>query len=60
MHAPLSGWSACQRTCNSVTDYGAFVELEQGIEGRVHVSENDRQAHQESVKLVNVGDQVDW
>ena len=23
----------------SVTDYGAFVELEQGIEGLVHVSE---------------------
>ena len=23
----------------SVTDYGAFIELEQGIEGLVHVSE---------------------
>jgi small subunit ribosomal protein S1 len=44
----------------SVTDYGAFVELEQGIEGLVHVSEmtwSKRIKHPS--KLVNVGDQVD-
>ncbi len=44
----------------SVTDYGAFVELEQGIEGLVHVSEmtwSKRMKHPS--KLVNVGDQVD-
>jgi small subunit ribosomal protein S1 len=44
----------------SVTDYGAFVELEQGIEGLVHVSEmtwSKRMKH--PTKLVNVGDQVD-
>ena len=44
----------------SVTDYGAFVELEQGIEGLVHVSEmtwSKRIKHPS--KLVIVGDQVD-
>jgi small subunit ribosomal protein S1 len=44
----------------SVTDYGAFVELEQGIEGLVHVSEmtwSKRMKH--PGKLVNVGDHVE-
>jgi small subunit ribosomal protein S1 len=44
----------------SVTDYGAFVELEQGIEGLVHVSEmtwSKRMKHPS--KLVNIGDQVE-
>ncbi len=44
----------------SVTDYGAFVELEQGIEGLVHVSEmtwSKRMKHPS--KLANVHDEVD-
>jgi small subunit ribosomal protein S1 len=44
----------------SVTDYGAFIELEQGIEGLVHVSEmtwSKRMKHPS--KIVNVGDQVE-
>jgi small subunit ribosomal protein S1 len=44
----------------SVTDYGAFVELEQGIEGLVHVSEmtwSKRMKHPS--KIVNVNDQVE-
>jgi small subunit ribosomal protein S1 len=44
----------------SVTDYGAFVELEQGIEGLVHVSEmtwSKRMKHPS--KIVNVGDEVE-
>src|SRR6478752_262201 len=44
----------------SVTDYGAFVELEQGIEGLVHLSEmtwSKRMKHPS--KLVNVGDHVE-
>ncbi len=44
----------------SVTDYGAFVELEPGVEGLVHVSEmswSKRTKHPS--KLVNVGDSVD-
>ena len=44
----------------SVTDYGAFVELEQGIEGLVHVSEmtwSKRMKHPS--KLMNIGDTVE-
>jgi small subunit ribosomal protein S1 len=44
----------------SVTDYGAFIELEQGIEGLVHVSEmtwSKRMKHPS--KLVNVGNQLE-
>ncbi|HET9697712.1 MAG TPA: 30S ribosomal protein S1 [Terriglobales bacterium] len=44
----------------SVTDYGAFVELEQGIEGLVHVSEmtwSKRMKHPS--KIVNVGDELE-
>lgn len=44
----------------SVTDYGAFVELEQGIEGLVHVSEmtwSKRMKHPS--KLAKPGDEVD-
>jgi len=44
----------------SITDYGAFVELEQGIEGLVHVSEmtwSKRTKHPS--KIVSVGQQVE-
>ncbi len=44
----------------SVTDYGAFVELEQGIEGLVHLSEmtwSKRLKHPS--KLIKPGDEVD-
>ena len=43
-----------------VVDYGVFVELEQGIEGLVHVSEmswNKKPTHPS--KLAKVGDEVD-
>lgn len=44
----------------SVTDYGAFIELESGVEGLVHVSEmtwSKRMKHPS--KLVNIGETVD-
>src|SRR6266852_5202854 len=44
----------------SVTDYGAFVELEKGVEGLIHVSEmswTKRAVHPS--KVVNVGDMVE-
>jgi small subunit ribosomal protein S1 len=44
----------------SVTDYGAFVELEEGVEGLIHVSEmswNKRLKHPS--KVVDVGDEVE-
>jgi len=44
----------------SLTNYGAFIELEPGVEGLVHVSEMSwtRRVRHPS-KLVNVGDEVD-
>src|SRR3979490_2434408 len=44
----------------SLTDYGAFVELEAGVEGLIHVSEmswSKRVKHPS--KILNVGDSVD-
>jgi small subunit ribosomal protein S1 len=44
----------------SVTDYGAFVELEPGVEGLIHISEmtwSRRMKHPS--KVVKVGDQVE-
>jgi len=43
-----------------IVDYGVFVELEQGIEGLVHVSEMSwNKKAQHPSKLVKVGDPVD-
>ncbi len=43
-----------------IVDYGVFVELEQGIEGLVHVSEMSwNKKTQHPSKLVKVGDAVD-
>ncbi len=44
----------------SLTDYGAFVEVEEGIEGLIHVSEMSwtRKIRHPS-KVVSVGDEVD-
>ncbi|TXF12494.1 30S ribosomal protein S1 [Pelomicrobium methylotrophicum] len=44
----------------NITDYGAFVEIEEGIEGLVHVSEMDwtnKNIHPS--KVVQVGDEVE-
>jgi small subunit ribosomal protein S1 len=44
----------------SVTDYGAFVELEPGVEGLIHISEmtwSRRMKH--PAKVVHAGDQVE-
>jgi small subunit ribosomal protein S1 len=44
----------------SITDYGAFVELEPGIEGLVHVSEMSWTKKVKSAKgMVNLGDMVE-
>ena len=44
----------------SLTDYGAFVEVEQGVEGLIHVSEMSwtRKIRHPS-QILNVGDKVD-
>ena len=44
----------------NITDYGCFVEIEEGVEGLVHMSEMDwtnKNIHPS--KVVNLGDQVD-
>src|SRR5204863_3981748 len=44
----------------SLTDYGAFIELEPGVEGLIHVSEmswSKRVKHPS--KILNVGDQIE-
>ena len=44
----------------NLTDYGAFIEIEQGIEGLVHVSEMDwtnKNVH--PAKVVSLGDEVE-
>ena len=44
----------------SITDYGAFVELEEGIEGLVHISEMSWTQHiRHPSKLVTIGDPVE-
>jgi len=44
----------------SLTDYGAFVELEEGIEGLIHVSEMSwTQKIRHPSKIVSVGDEVE-
>jgi len=43
-----------------IADYGAFVEIEDGVEGLVHVSEMSWSTHLRSAQdFVNVGDEVE-
>lgn len=43
----------------SVKEYGAFVQLEDGIEGLIHVSEMSWTERVKPGKLINVGDEVE-
>jgi small subunit ribosomal protein S1 len=43
----------------SLTDYGAFVEMEKGIEGLIHVSEMSWQKPKHPSKVVEVGQEVE-
>ncbi len=44
----------------NITDYGAFVEIEEGVEGLVHVSEMDwTNKNVNPAKMVSVGDEVE-
>ena len=54
-----AGTRLCGKVTN-LTDYGSFVEIEQGIEGLVHVSEMDwtnKNVHPS--KVVSLGDEVE-
>jgi len=49
-----------QGKITNLADYGCFVELEEGVEGLVHVSEMDwTNKNMHPSKLVNIGDEVD-
>jgi small subunit ribosomal protein S1 len=44
----------------SITDYGAFVELEKGVEGLIHVSEMSWTRHvRHPSKVVNIGEVIE-
>ncbi|MFH1980250.1 MAG: 30S ribosomal protein S1 [Pseudomonadota bacterium] len=45
-------------TVTNVTDFGIFVELEEGIEGLVHVSEISKEKIKTPVGAYNVGDMI--
>ncbi|MFC2085837.1 30S ribosomal protein S1 [Bacteroidota bacterium] len=52
--------SVVQGTVVSITDYGAFVELEKGIEGLVHISEMSWTQHiKHPTEVVSMGDTID-
>jgi len=42
----------------SITDFGAFVELEEGIEGLVHISELSDQQVKDPKEVVSVGQEI--
>ena len=44
----------------SVQDFGAFVELEEGVEGLVHISELADQRVNQVTDIVNVGDEKEF
>ena len=45
---------------NNLTDYGCFVEIEEGVEGLVHVSEMDwTNKNVNPAKMVQLGDEVE-
>ena len=45
-------------TITNLTDFGVFVELEEGIEGLVHVSEISKEKIKTPVGMFNVGDVI--
>jgi len=45
-------------TVTNVTDFGVFIELEEGIEGLVHVSEISKEKIKTPVGMFNVGDAI--
>ncbi len=45
-------------TVTNLTDFGVFVELEEGIEGLVHVSEISKEKIKTTVGMYNVGEVI--
>ncbi|MEZ5922436.1 MAG: S1 RNA-binding domain-containing protein [Parvularculaceae bacterium] len=55
----MSGQRQVQGRVTSITDYGAFVELEEGIEGLVHVSEMSWVKNVHPGKVVSTSQEVE-
>jgi small subunit ribosomal protein S1 len=45
-------------TVTNVTDFGVFIELEEGIEGLVHVSEISKEKIKTPIGMFNIGDVI--
>jgi small subunit ribosomal protein S1 len=45
-------------TITNLTDFGVFIELEEGIEGLVHVSEISKEKIKTPVGMYNIGDVI--
>jgi small subunit ribosomal protein S1 len=59
-HAPLPGGHPRLGKVTNIADYGCFAEIEEGVEGLVHVSEMDwtnKNVHPS--KVVQLGDEVE-
>ena len=51
---------ACSGKVSKITDYGAFIELEDGIEGLIHISEMTWDKKQTNPnEIVSIGDKID-
>ena len=50
--------TAVEGTITNVTDFGVFVQLEEGIEGLVHVSEISREKVKTPIGMFTVGDRL--
>ncbi len=51
--------SKIQGTVTSVTDFGVFVEIEEGLEGLIHVSQLSTERVDKPAQLFHVGEKVD-
>ena len=48
-----------QGKCIKVTEFGAFVEIEEGIEGLIHISEMSQDRIEDPRQIVNEGDDIE-
>jgi len=51
--------STVKGTVTRITDFGAFVQLEPGIEGMIHISEMDHKRIRKVTDVVNVGQDIE-
>ncbi len=55
-----TGWKCCKKVpLNRFSPYGAFVRLENGLSGLVHISQISTQRIKSADQVLHVGDEVD-